>query len=67
VGGFQSPSDPQAQTIIQNFGAKMKFDASAGREVLVAEMLQLPQSASAENFAWIMDPQPQVVAVPRLR
>jgi len=64
VGAYNAPNDPRAATIIQNFGAKVQFDSTAGREVLTAEVVRLPNPGS-EDFAWILDPQPQVVAVPR--
>jgi hypothetical protein len=64
VGAYSAPNDPRAATIIQNFGAKVQFDSTAGREVLTAEVVRLPNPGS-EDFAWILDPQPKVVAVPR--
>lgn len=66
VGGFNTTNDPRAATIIQNFGAKMQFDSTAGKEVLLAEVVRLP-NPGGEDFAWVLDPQPQVVAVPRLK
>jgi len=66
VGGFNAPNDPQAAMIVQNFGAKTKYDQAAGKDVLVAELVKLPNTAG-EDFAWVLDPQPQVMAVPRLK
>jgi len=67
VGGFHSPDDPRALQIIQNFGAKTQVDQTTGQPVLVAELLKLPNGAGGEDFAWILDPQPRVVAVPRTK
>jgi hypothetical protein len=66
VGNFNTPNDQRAASIIQNFGAKTHFDSTQGREVLVAEVVKLP-GTSGEGVAWVLDPQPQVVAVPRLK
>lgn len=66
VGGFDSPDDPRIRQIVANLGAKAKEDPATGKEGMVAEILTL-KLADGRQQAWIFDPQPQLIATPRVK
>lgn len=62
VGAFDSPEDPRIVQTAQTFGAKVKQDPRTGQEALVCESVKLD-----DGQLWVLDPQPQLMSVPRLR
>jgi len=66
VGGFDSPDDPQIRRIAAQLGAKPGTDPATGNEGMIAEVLTL-KLADGRQQAWIFDPQPQLMATPRVR
>ena len=67
VGAFNSPDDPAIKELTDKFKAKYKRDQNTKREVLVAECFKIMGDANTPDKVWVMDPQPQLVPVPRLR
>lgn len=66
VGGFDKTDDPRIRQIVMNLGAKLKTDPATGKEGMVAEVLTLPLN-DGRTQAFVFDPQPKVIAVPRLK
>jgi hypothetical protein len=71
VGAFDSPNDPRIHRIIQAFRAKVKRAPDGRQEGLYAEAIQLKKNPNNPDELpirqWILDPEPQVYEVPRLR
>ena len=69
IGSFDSPNDPRIVRIAQQLGAKTKYDAATGQDVVVAEMLMPSPSRRrrASSQMWVFDPQPQLIEVPQLK
>lgn len=76
VGGFDRPDDPEIIRIIEQFRAKRVQHPTTRQEILAAEKLVIPPvpPESRRNdptwkplAIWIFDPQPTVMAVPRLK
>jgi hypothetical protein len=71
VGSFDSPNDPRINAIINTFRAKTKRTADGRQEGLFAEAIQLKKNPNNRDEVpirqWILDPEPQVYEVPRLR
>ena len=69
VGSFNSPNDPRIAELKKNFGAKVRKNPRTGRDVLIAEVVTLPdpKTKGASLQSWIFDPYPRVMKVPILR
>lgn len=70
VGSFDKVDDPRIAKLQAAFGAKVKEHAQTRRPFLAAEQLTIPAILSANQLpekAWIFDPKPQLVEVPRLQ
>ncbi|MFN0053311.1 MAG: hypothetical protein ACKV0T_14100 [Planctomycetales bacterium] len=67
VGSFKTKDDPEIERKIKMFEAKYKRDESTGKDVLVAESIQISgmRKGDAPSLAWTMDPQPKLIEVPR--
>jgi hypothetical protein len=69
IGSFDRLDDPQIAMLQHVFGAKIKEHAQTRRPFLAAEQLTVPAVLPANQLpekAWIFDPKPQLVEVPRL-
>lgn len=69
VGSFSSEDDPGVRTLIEKFRAKYRVNNDTKQEVLVSESIQIPGEAPGAPpvAVWVMDPQPQIIPVPRIR
>ena len=69
IGSFDSPNDPKIVEYKKIFGAKMRTNPNTGKEVLIAEVMTLPDTRDPKNSlkTWIFDPQPRLIEVPRLK
>lgn len=67
VGSFNSPNDPEIKKFYEAFRAKQKQHPTTGADILLAEAIQIPGSAKGDRplRAWAMDPEPQLIEVPR--
>jgi hypothetical protein len=66
VGAFASPKDPALEKQRQAFSAKYKKNPETGKDVLVAESIQIGGgNGRAPIKSWVMDPHPQPIEVPR--
>ncbi len=68
VGSFSSLGDPNIARFRKAFGAKIKEHAQTKRPFLAAEQLTIPPILKGNQLperAWIFDPKPQLVEVPR--
>lgn len=69
VGAFDKPDDPKIAKIQEAFRSKWKKHPDSGKDVLVAESIQIPgrRPGEAPLKSWLMDPQPEIIEVPRIR
>jgi hypothetical protein len=69
VGGFDSPNDPEIGRLIQQYGAKYKAEAKTGNQALFAEFISLPGRRPNDPplKSWILDANPELIEVPRLK
>lgn len=69
VGGFDSPNDPEIVRLIEKYGAKYKPDAKTGQTALFAEFISLPGRRPSDPplKTWILDANPELIEVPRLK
>jgi hypothetical protein len=71
VGAFDSPQDPRINRVIEVFRAKIKRSQDGRQEGLYAEAIQLKKNPNDHEEVpmrqWILDPEPQLFEVPRLR
>ena len=69
IGSFDSPNDPRIAEFRRIFGAKVKSNPNTGKDVLIAEVMTLPdlRKRNAPLKTWIFDPNPQLIDVPKLR
>ncbi len=68
VGSFDRVDDPRIAIYRKAFGAKVKEHAQTKRPFLAAEQLTIPPVLKGNQLpekAWIFDPKPQLVEVPR--
>ncbi|HLJ11047.1 MAG TPA: hypothetical protein VKU82_07655 [Planctomycetaceae bacterium] len=68
VGEFNSPNDPRIAKLIESFRAKEKLNPQTKQTALVAESIQIPGKRKGIDpplKAWVMDPIPQLMDVPR--
>jgi len=69
VGSFRSRNDPRIATMAEKFRAKKKIIEGTQREATVAEFITLPRKprpGQKIEKSWIFDPNPTVMAVPRI-
>lgn len=75
IGGFNSIDDPEIRRLFEQFRAKEQYNQASRQKILTAEKLMIPAvpPKGAENDPtwqperlWIFDPQPIVMAVPKL-
>ena len=69
IGSFDSSNDPRIAEFKRIFGAKVKSNPNTGKDVLIAEVMTLPdlRKRNASLKTWIFDPTPQLIEVPKLR
>src|SRR5262249_21333142 len=67
VGAFRSPKDPQIAKLTENFKAKQTMNPETKQIVLTAESIQIPAKRKGDPpiKAWMMDPVPTVMEVPK--
>lgn len=65
VGSFNSPEDPEIAKAIDMFKAKVKRNDATRQEVLVAESFKV--EGRGGEMVWVMDPNPKLIAVPRIK
>lgn len=67
VGAFRSKDDPEIVKLTQMFQAKYKKDEKTGKDILLAESIQMKgkNDKAPPIRAWTMDPVPQLMEVPR--
>lgn len=67
VGSFNSPNDPEIRKLYESFRAKEKQHPTTGADILLAESIQIPAARKGDPplKAWPMDPEPQLIEVPR--
>lgn len=75
IGGFDSADDPEIRRLFEQFRAKEQFNQGSKQKVLTAEKLMIPAVPPRGSETdptwqpeklWIFDPQPIVMAVPKL-
>ncbi|MCA9093735.1 MAG: hypothetical protein KDA68_09630 [Planctomycetaceae bacterium] len=68
-GSFDSPDDPKLLKIAEKFKARYETDPATGRQFLTCQMVSTPgKNANAPpEKVWLIDPEPYVMPVPRLR
>ncbi len=69
VGSFDRVDDPRIAKFREAFGAKIKEHAQTKKPFLAAEQLTIPPILKGNQLperAWIFDPNPQLVEVPRV-
>jgi hypothetical protein len=69
IGSFASVNDPRVAELKKIFGSKIRKNPNTGREVLVAEVMTLPDAKNKGTSlrSWIFDPDPRLIEVPELR
>ena len=69
IGSFASVNDPAITELKEIFGSKIRKNPNTGREVLVAEVMTLPdpKNKGTSLRTWIFDPNPRLIEVPELR
>lgn len=69
MGSFETPDDPRLLRLAESLKARYITDPQTGKQQLTCEMVSLPASkrdAPPEKF-WLLDPNPLIMPVPRLR
>ncbi len=69
IGSFASVTDPEIAKLKKIFGSKIRKNPNTGKEVLVAEVMTLPdpKNKGTSLRSWIFDPNPRLIEVPELR
>ena len=69
IGEFDSVTDKRIEELKKIFGSKIRKNRNTGKEVLVAEVMTLPdpKNKGASLRSWIFDPNPRLIEVPELR
>ncbi len=69
IGSFASVNDKKIADLKTIFGSKIRKNPNTGREVLIAEVMTLPDPKNKGNSlrSWIFDPNPRLIEVPELR
>lgn len=69
VGSFNSVNDPAIEKYKKIFGAKVRKNLQTGQNVLIAEVMTLPDPKNNGRTlrSWIFDPSPRLIEVPDLR
>ncbi|MDB5390053.1 MAG: hypothetical protein JWM11_5699 [Planctomycetaceae bacterium] len=67
VGAFNDPNDPGIGKVAQAYGAKMKPDPQTRREVVTPVIYQFAGGKKAGQHMFLLDLQPQVIKVPKLK
>jgi len=69
VGSFDSPKDPRIRPLLELFQAKQKPDPRTGKNTLTPEYILVPGSTRRNPIDNVLpfDPEPKVMAVPKLR
>lgn len=65
IGTFNSPDDPEIKRATDLFKAKYKRNDATRQEVLVAESFKVEGNGGEK--VWIMDPEPKLIPVPRIK
>ncbi len=69
LGSFNSPDDPKLLRIAEEHKARYETDPKTGKQFLTCQMVSIPgksEKAPPEKF-WLIDPEPYVMPVPRLK
>ena len=69
IGSFSSVNDPLIAEYKKIFGSKIRKNPQTGQDVLIAEVITLPdpKNRGASLRSWIFDPAPRLIEVPDLR
>ncbi|MBT6496449.1 MAG: hypothetical protein HOL01_18100 [Planctomycetaceae bacterium] len=69
IGSFASVNDSEIPKLKKIFGSKVRKNPNTGKEVLVAEVMTLPDPKNNGRSlrSWIFDPNPRLIEVPALR
>lgn len=70
VGSYDSTNDPEIRMLATKFGGKVVRNPKTGEDALAAEAFtvpKLPKRNEAPDYTWILDPQPKIMKVPRVR